>query len=153
MKAYLDIETSFSGDITIIGIYYSDGRLLQLVGDNVTRANLLDSLNGARTIFTYNGSRFDLPVIRNKLGVDLTTHYNCHDLMYDCWKQNLYGGLKRVEEQLEIDRDSKGIDGWEAMRLWEHYKTHDDEQALTTLLHYNRDDVINLTTLEEKLKI
>ena len=50
MKAYLDIETSFSGDITIIGIYYSDGRLLQLVGDNVNRANLLDSLNGASTI-------------------------------------------------------------------------------------------------------
>ena len=71
--------------------------------------------------------------------------------MYDCWKQNLYGGLKRVEEQLGIDRDSKGIDGWEAMRLWENYKVHNDQQSLTTLLHYNRDDVINLTTLEEKL--
>jgi uncharacterized protein YprB with RNaseH-like and TPR domain len=72
--------------------------------------------------------------------------------MYDCWKQNLYGGLKRVEEQLGIERDFQGIDGWEAMRLWEHYKEHDDEQALTTLLHYNRDDVINLITIEEKLK-
>ena len=72
--------------------------------------------------------------------------------MYDCWKQNLYGGLKRVEEQLGIYRDSNGIDGWEAMWLWEYYKEHGDEQSLTTLLHYNRDDVINLTTLEEKLK-
>ena len=151
MKVYLDIEISFSGDITIIGIYYSYGRLLQLVGDNVNRGNLLDCLNGVNTIFTYNGSRFDLPVIRNKLGVDLTTLYNCHDLMYDCWKQNLYGGLKRVEEQLGIARDSKGIDGWEAMRLWENYKKHSDEQSLITLLHYNRDDVINLITLEEKL--
>ena len=152
MKAYLDIETSFSGEITVIGIYYSDGRLIQLTGDEVNYDTLLASLNRAETIITYNGSRFDLPVIRNRLGIDLTQYYNCYDLMYDCWKYNLYGGLKSVEEQLGIDRNSKGIDGWEAMRLWENYRTHNDHQALSTLLQYNRDDVINLVTLEKKLK-
>ena len=152
MKAYLDIETSFSGEITVIGIYYSDGRLIQLTGDEVNYDNLLASLNRAKTIITYNGSRFDLPVIRNRLGIDLTQYYNCYDLMYDCWKCNLYGGLKRVEEQLGIDRNSKGIDGWEAMQLWENYRKHNDHQALSTLLQYNRDDVINLVTLEKKLK-
>ena len=152
MKAYLDIETSFSGEITVIGIYYSDGRLIQLTGDEVNYDTLLDSLNRAEAIITYNGSRFDLPVIRNRLGIDLTQYYNCYDLMYDCWKCNLYGGLKSVEEQLGIDRNSKGIDGWEAMRLWENYSKHNDHQALNTLLQYNRDDVINLVTLEKKLK-
>jgi len=152
MKAYLDIETSFGGDIAVIGIYYSDGRLLQLVGNRVNRDDLLDSLNSAKTIVTYNGSRFDMPVIRNKLGVNLAALYNCHDLMYECWRQNLYGGLKRVEEQLGIDRDSKGIDVWEAMRLWENYQESNNQQSLTTLLYYNRDDVINLVTLEKKLK-
>jgi len=38
--------------------------------------------------------------------------------MFDCWKENLYGGLKKVEEKLGIERLSKGIDGIEAMRLW-----------------------------------
>lgn len=152
MKAYLDIETSFSGEITVIGIYYSDGRLIQLTGDEVNYDTLLASLNRAETIITYNGSRFDLPVIRNRLGIDLTQYYYCYDLMYDCWKCNLYGGLKSVEEQLGINRTSKGIDGWEAMRLWENYRKHNDHLALSTLLQYNRDDVINLVTLEKKLK-
>ena len=152
MKAYLDIETSFSGEITVIGIYYSDGRLMQLIGDEINCDKLLNSLNRAETIITYNGSLFDLPVIRNKLGIDLTKHYSCYDLMYDCWRYNLYGGLKRVEEQLGIDRASKGINGWEAMRLWENYREYKDQQALTTLLNYNRDDVMNLVTLEKKLK-
>jgi len=152
MKAYLDIETSFSGEITVIGIYYSNGRLTQLIGDEINCDNLLSSLNRTETIITYNGSRFDLPVIRNKLGVDFHNYYNCYDLMYDCWKCNFYGGLKSVEEQLGIDRDSKGIDGWEAMRLWENYRKYKDHQALTTLLNYNRDDVMNLVTLERKLK-
>jgi len=152
MKVYLDIETSFSGEITVIGIYYSDGRLIQLIGDEVNCNNLLNSLTRTETIVTYNGSRFDLPIIRNKLGIDLTKHYNCYDLMYDCWKCNLYGGLKRVEEQLGIDRASKGINGWEAMRLWENFSKYNDHQALTTLLQYNRDDVINLVNLEKKLK-
>jgi uncharacterized protein YprB with RNaseH-like and TPR domain len=151
LKAYLDIETSFSGEITILGIYFSDGRLIQLVEDDVNRDTLLDTLNPTDSIVTYNGSRFDLPVIRNKLDVDLNTHYKCHDLMYDCWKRNLYGGLKKVEAQLGIDRESQGIDGWEAMRLWENYKKKNDQKALTILLHYNRDDVINLATLEKKL--
>ncbi len=71
--------------------------------------------------------------------------------MYECWRQNLYGGLKKVEKHLGITRDSLGIDGWEAMRLWERYNKNDDLQALKTLLDYNRDDVINLPILEEKL--
>ena len=152
MKAYLDIETSFGGEITIIGIYYSDSRFIQLIGDKVSRDNLLHTLNSAETIVTYNGSRFDLPVIRNKLGVDLTQLYICYDLMYDCWNQNIYGGLKKVEEQLRINRALKDIDGWEAMRLWEHYRNNKDEQALNILLEYNRNDVMNLSILEKKLK-
>jgi len=152
MKAYLDIETSFTGEITVIGIYYSDGRLIQLIGDEVNCSNLLNSLTSTETIVTYNGSRFDLPIIRNKLGIDLTKHYRCYDLMYDCWKCNLYGGLKHVEEQLGIDRASKGINGCEAMRLWKNFKKYNDQKALNTLLQYNRDDVINLVILEKKLR-
>jgi hypothetical protein len=151
MKVYLDIETSFSGKISVIGIYHENGTLIQLVGDEVTGQNLITSLNKTTTIVTYNGSRFDLPVIKNRLGTDLKEQFHSSDLMYECWRRNLFGGLKKVEEQLGITRDSLGIDGWEAMRLWERYKKNHDLQALKTLLDYNRDDVINLPILEEKL--
>ena len=152
MKAYLDIETSYNSDITIIGIFYADGHVRQLIGDEITCENLLESLNGIETIITYNGSRFDLPVIRNKLGLDLTTHYTCFDLMYECWEKNLYGGLKRVEAQLGIERASQSIDGWEAMQLWENYVRYHDQQALGILLQYNRDDIMNLVILEKRLQ-
>ena len=151
MKAYLDIETSFSGKITIIGIYHENDSLIQLVGNDITNSSLMSNLNKTTTIVTYNGNRFDLPVIKNRLGTDLKEHFRSLDLMYECWRQNLYGGLKKVEEQLGIARNSRGIDGWEAMRLWERYIHNNDLKALKTLLYYNRDDVLNLPILEKKL--
>ena len=72
--------------------------------------------------------------------------------MYDCWRRRLYGGLKRVEEQLGIFRRSRGIDGIEAMRLWQRYETTRDRRALMTLLEYNREDVLNLEALDRILK-
>ena len=72
--------------------------------------------------------------------------------MYDCWRNNLRGGLKSVEYQLGIDRDSVGIDGLEAVRLWWRYVEMFDLDALNILLKYNKEDVQNLKVLKEKLK-
>ena len=152
MKAYLDIETSFSGEITIVGIFCPPKRMIQLVGDEVNWTNLWNALDGVTSILTYNGARFDLPVIKRAVKLDLKKYFECQDLMYDCWERNLYGGLKRVEEQLGIERVSKGIDGLEAMRLWERFRLYGDEKALQVLLEYNREDVVNLLSLEEKLR-
>jgi uncharacterized protein YprB with RNaseH-like and TPR domain len=152
MKAYLDIETSFKGEITVIGIYHHPSRFIQLIGEEVTRTNLLNALEPASIIITYNGSRFDIPVIYRKLGIDLRSFFECHDLMFDCWKRKLYGGLKKVEEMLGIKRQLKGLDGFDAMRLWEEYTLNGDAMALYTLLRYNKEDVINLLYLEEALK-
>jgi uncharacterized protein YprB with RNaseH-like and TPR domain len=158
IDAYLDIETTglfvSCDDITVIGIYlYNSGnsRLIQLIGAEATGDNLLEALEGVSTIFTYNGSRFDLPFIYAYLGVDLTDLYQHHDLMYDCWRENLYGGFKAVEVQLGIPRQLKDIGGFEAIMLWRKYQNHNDQDALALLLEYNREDVINLKTLREKL--
>ena len=151
MKAYLDIETSFDGAITIVGCYLVDRGLIQLVGGMVSDISVWRALEGVETICTYNGSRFDLPVIRRRLGLDLAKEFRSHDLMYDCWRNGLFGGLKRVEEQLGIARRSKGIDGWDAMRLWSRYEDGGDREALEILLAYNRDDVLNLPVLEARL--
>jgi uncharacterized protein YprB with RNaseH-like and TPR domain len=152
MKAYLDIETSFGGEITVVGIFCPPGRMVQLVGDEANWTNLWNALDGVSTILTYNGARFDLPVIKRAMKLDLNKYFECRDLMYDCWEQNLYGGLKRVEEKLGIERLSKGIDGLMAMRLWERFRLYGEESALQTLLEYNREDVVNLVFVEEKLR-
>jgi len=152
MKAYLDIETSFGGEITIVGVFCPPDRMVQLVGDEVNWTNLWNVLEGVTEILTYNGSRFDLPVIKRVVGLDLNRYFECRDLMYYCWEKNLYGGLKRVEEQVGIERASKGIDGLEAMRLWERFRLYGDERALQALLEYNREDVVNLCRLEAYLE-
>ncbi|MBI3988914.1 MAG: ribonuclease H-like domain-containing protein [candidate division NC10 bacterium] len=151
MKGYLDIETSFEGEITIIGLYAEDRGMIQLVGPEVTELKLYQALEDLETICTYNGSRFDLPVIRRRLGAELVKEFRSHDLMYDCWRLGLYGGLKRVEKQLGIPRQLKGLDGYDAMRLWAAYQLDRNQEALATLLEYNQEDVLNLATLEDIL--
>ena len=151
MKAYLDIETAFDGAITVIGLHAEDRGFIQLVGGRICDVALWGALEGIGTVCTYNGSRFDLPVIRRRLGLDLAKEFRSHDLMFDCWRNGLFGGLKRVEEQLGIARRSKGIDGWDAMRLWSRYEDGGDKEALEILLAYNRDDVLNLPVLEARL--
>lgn len=158
--AYLDIETTslspHTGDLTVIGLYLESGRrhrLIQLVGDEISAAKLVEIFDGVNALYTYNGSRFDLPYIQAKLGVDLTKHCLHHDLMYDCWLRNLYGGLKEVERQLGIDRETAGIDGRMAVQLWWSYRFYGDEKFLKALLEYNREDVLNLKALRQKLKV
>jgi uncharacterized protein len=152
LKAYLDIETSFGKEITIIGIFIPPDRVIQLVGEDANWTNLWNALDGVTEILTYNGARFDLPVIRQAVKLDLNKYFDCRDLMYACWRRNLYGGLKKVEEKLGIDRITKGIDGMEAMRLWERFRLYGDEGALEILLAYNREDVVNLYHLEGHLE-
>jgi uncharacterized protein YprB with RNaseH-like and TPR domain len=157
-EAYLDIETTglYPGlnEITVVGIYLTnsiDAQFVQLVGDDITADNLLDVLQGASIIYTYNGSRFDLPFIYLRLGINLASLYKHCDLMYDCWRNTLYGGLKAVERQLGIERQLKDVKGYEAVRLWWKYQNDYDQDALATLLEYNKEDVVNLKILKERL--
>ena len=158
LDAYLDIETTGLScqyaDITVIGIYLvngSENHLVQLVGREITVDNLLEALHGVQTIYTYNGKRFDLPFIHGSLGIDLETVADHHDLMYDCWRNNLYGGFKSVEQQLGIPRQLQGVGGLGAIWLWWRYQYDDDQNALTLLLQYNKEDVVNLKALRERL--
>jgi hypothetical protein len=121
------------------------------VGEEITEGSLLELLDGVSTIFTYNGKRFDLPFIRDRLGLNLEAEFGHHDLMYDCWRNNLYGGFKAVEQQLGIPRRLKGIGGFEAVMLWWKYVNDGDKRALRLLMEYNKEDVMNLTALRQSL--
>ena len=158
VEAYLDIETtglSLSDCMmTVAGIYIckgADSSVVQLVGKDITADSLLEALDGVRIIHTYNGSRFDLPFIHSSMGIDLSHMFPHRDLMFDCWKNNLYGGLKAVERQLGIERRLKDMNGWEAIKLWWKYVDYLDFEALNRLLEYNREDIVNLRTLKDRL--
>jgi len=153
MRAYLDIDTTFSGSISMIGIYRPDIGTIQLVGGGVRDVVLYEALEGVSTIVTFNGSCFDLPVIRKRLYADLKRDFEHCDLLYICRRQGLRGGLKKVEQILGIGRATAGISGWDAPRLWHRYESTGDQRALRTLLDYNREDVVNLALLENHLGI
>ena len=160
LRAYLDIETTglscHYADVTVIGIALEKGRkcrVVQLIEDDLYEEMLLKNLEGVDEIYTYNGSRFDLPFMESKLGIDLKQYFKHTDLMYDCWRQNLKGGLKVVERLLGIKRRLTGVDGYIAVQLWYDYANNDNEQALQTLLDYNEEDVVNLRVLRRKLGV
>jgi len=150
-RSYLDIETAFDQSLTIVGILREDRGIVQLVGTRITAEAILEYLDGSGVIHTYNGHSFDLPRIKGELGLDLRRRFPSRDLMHDCWKRKWMGGFKKVEERVGIARQSKGIDGWAAMQLWEKYLDEDNLEALQTLLLYNREDVENLWKLREIL--
>jgi len=158
LEAYLDIETTglspSLAEVTVVGIHLCRGdetSFIQLVGDDITAGSLLEALDGVDVLYTYNGSRFDLPFLHACLGIDLSRRFTHHDLMYDCWRNNLYGGFKAVERQLRITRQLTEVNGFEAIRLWWRYIDYFDLDALDTLLEYNREDVVNLKVLKDRL--
>jgi uncharacterized protein YprB with RNaseH-like and TPR domain len=158
-SAYLDIETtglsSYTSELTIIGIHVENGGdwVVQLTGDEISRTGLMKALKSVATLYTYNGSRFDLPFIRETLGIDLSEHCPHIDLMYACWQRNLKGGLKAVERQLGIDRKLTDVNGLVAVQLWHDYKSRGCKLSLNKLLEYNKEDVLNLKKLREILNV
>jgi uncharacterized protein YprB with RNaseH-like and TPR domain len=159
-RAYLDIETTgFSRnyyDITVVGAAVERKgqlELTQLIGSRITKSGLLRVLKGVDEIYTYNGSRFDLPFIETRIGINLKGKFCHRDLMYDCWKKKLKGGLKAVERRLRIKRKLTDIDGYMAVRLWWDYVNNNDRESLQTLLKYNAEDVLNLQVLRRRLGI
>jgi len=157
-EAYLDIETTglntLRDEITVVGIFIDkgDNGLVQLVGREISSSRIIDLVKDVDVIYTYNGSRFDLPFIKENLGLNLIDFCYHHDLMYECWKRRLFGGLKGVERTLGIERSLPWVNGMLAVELWYDYITNQNLHALQTLLKYNEEDVVNLRELRYRLE-
>jgi uncharacterized protein YprB with RNaseH-like and TPR domain len=160
VRAYIDIETTAldpaEGELTVVGIHIEQEgqeRLVQLYEDTLTKDNLLAALEGADALYSYNGKEFDLPFIAAKLGVNLASTFRHCDLMRRCWRRNLYGGQKKVEKKLGISRETTGVDGAQAVALWNDYRLNGNSEALRTLLLYNAEDARNLAHIRRKLGV
>lgn len=110
------------------------------------RTRLLRELPDGGRFFTYNGHCFDLPCIRDQLGIDLHDHFQSVDLRWVCQKNGITGGQKRIERRFSITRKLPEMDGLDAIALWDRSQ-QGDEQALCTLLLYNAEDINGLVTI------
>lgn len=146
--AYLDIETTGCGyedDITVIGYY--DGFEMKSFVKGINMDEFPSAISGARMLVTFFGSGFDLPFIRRRFP-QLKLNQLHVDLCFLFRKIGQTGGLKHIERTLGICRipETNGLDGMDAVRMWDEYKRGDDS-ALELLLLYNKEDVINMETL------
>ena len=148
---YLDIETSGgwqgTDDITVIGIY--DGANVQTFVHGINLNDFEIAIANYDLVITFNGTAFDLPFIQSQFpGISLPPAHI--DLRFLLKKVGYAGGLKKIEKELGIARESSidGMDGYDAVRLWQAYQWGDDA-ALETLMRYNRADIVNLEPLME----
>lgn len=149
---FFDIETTgldaARNDVTTV-TFHRGGETTTLVqGDNLTADALHEQFDPADLIVTFNGKRFDVPFLEQSF--DLAIDVPHVDLMYPCKRLGLTGGLKQVEKDVGIDRDRPDLSGRDAVRLWRQYERGDDD-ALDTLVSYNRDDTENLRTLMDQV--
>ncbi len=150
---YLDIETTGGppqqGEVTVVGLY-ANGRMTSLVqGESLTEDRLADELSRYDLLVTFFGSVFDLRYLQAKYpGLVLDQPHL--DLCFAARRLGLRGGLKRVETTVGIERPDaiQGLDGWEAVRLWQAWRAG-EARALDLLLQYNEADTRNLESLAE----
>lgn len=146
--AYIDIETTgVTGSediITTVAMYDGDSLKCFVQGDNLQEFR--EAISNYRVLVTYNGRCFDVPVLRRYLHLPLDQAHI--DLRFVLARLGFKGGLKKCEKQLGINRGHlNGLDGYDAVLLWNEFKLHRDRAALETLLAYNVLDAVNLEHL------
>lgn len=144
---YFDIETTGlnerSAVVTTVSCHRDGETRTYVRGRDLTAGALHEELTGADLLVSFNGKRFDVPFLEHHFDLDVSTPHL--DLMYPCRQADLTGGLKTIERDVGIARESD-VDGREAVRLWHQYEAG-DEAALERLTRYNRLDAENLASL------
>lgn len=146
--AYLDIETDgLSRDalVTVVTVHRKNKTYTLTEGFDLDSESLSEALDGSKLLVTFNGSCFDVPVLRNSFP-EVDFDIPQYDLRFASRKVGFKGGLKPLEIELGIHRseDIIDVDGSMAVHLWHQWKRHGDEDALNILQEYNRADTINL---------
>jgi uncharacterized protein len=145
---YFDIETDGRAEQrpTVVSLFDADGLHVFIEGRNM---EALSAALGRRSLWvTFNGSCFDVPVLRNHFP-DLPKP-QCHlDLRFIYRRLGMGHGLKALEDHFKLSRAPhlRGVNGWDAVILWRAYRAHGDVAALRFLVEYNLYDAFNLRTL------
>jgi len=149
---YLDIETSGGGgdqeEITVIGLY--DGLSVQTFVNGINLNDFEAAVARYDLVITFNGSQFDLPVIRRHFPHIALPPAHI-DLRFLLKRLGYGGGLKAIEKRFGLARDGEidGLNGYHAVLLWNAY-TWGDQGALDRLIQYNTADIVHLKPLMKK---
>nr|WP_303647526.1 ribonuclease H-like domain-containing protein [Haloarchaeobius amylolyticus] len=145
---FFDIETTGLSKerdrVTTVSFHRGDETTTLVQGDDLTAETIREQFEDAALMATFNGARFDVPFLETSF--DLALDLPHIDLMYPCKRIGLDGGLKTIEQDVGIAREGPDISGRDAVRLWNEYE-RGSQEALDTLVEYNRDDTRNLKTL------
>ncbi len=150
---YLDIEsTGRYGEIAVLGAWDGEQYHPFVRGRNLEKEPVHHLLARSRMLVTFNGSSFDLPLLRRYFAAPLPEGLLRVDLRHLCARLGLTGGLKRIEEVLGITRPAgvRGMTGEEAILLWRQYLVTGEEDFLEAILAYNEADCKNLELLAER---
>lgn len=144
--SFFDIETNGMGPdsrITLIACYHKDRMYTFLQDENLN--DFLDLLDEVDLLVSYNGACFDVPFVERAFNIPEIPCPHI-DLRWLCRQQELRGGLKSIEQQLGIDRppDLVGVDGEEAVWLWDFWHRDRDTRAREKLIRYCCADVLSL---------
>lgn len=158
----VDYEVHSDGRHTIVG-----DRLVQLIGEECTKENLMRELDGTDEILSYHGRTkpdfkgrigYDFGVIAAQLGVVLDDLIKSTDLELDCHRAGIYGGLKGAENEIAVlpPRISGITDGKELETVLYAIAACEDEKKKDKLWkkakRYNLEDVISLPMIEKYIR-
>jgi len=101
-------------------------------------------------VTTFNGSLFDLPVIRRHFPHIALPPVHI-DLRFLLKRLGYRGGLKAIEKRFSLTRAAEinGMNGYDAVKLWTAYQ-QGELSALERLVQYNTADIVHLEPLMER---
>ncbi|MBJ6765539.1 ribonuclease H-like domain-containing protein [Myxococcaceae bacterium JPH2] len=147
---YFDIETDGSKTQvpTVVSLFDASGLSVFVQGRNMDA--LPEAMAARRLWVTFNGSCFDVPVLKDYFGPGRFPAPAAHiDLRFVTRRLGMGGGLKEIEDKIGAARPPhlKGVHGWDAVLLWRAYLRRGDIEALRFLVEYNLYDAFQLRTL------
>lgn len=152
----LDIETNGfmpeqGGYVTMVGIYNGFDYKCLIRDRDLTPENLVKELSGYKYLITFYGAAFDVPFILRSMP-DIKFNIPHFDVCFGAKRVGFKGGLKKLEIDIGIERDKsvKGLNGYDAVKLWEH-ALQGSSEALELLKIYNKEDTVNLFRIAETI--
>ena len=142
--AFLDLEAA-GEKVTVAGVMDRQG--LMSFGSDL--AGFRERALGWRALVTFNGTAFDLPILRRVLpGWEPPAVHV--DLRHVYQRLREKGGLKELEPRAGFFRPPHlaALSGADAVALW-HAQVRGDRGALRRLVEYNLYDVFHLRPLAE----
>ena len=151
--SYFDLETDGLGHgaSVVVAVIYHRGELLYFVrGENLD--DFLDLLEEVKLLVSFNGASFDIPMLCKTWNIPELPCPHI-DLRWQSYHFGLSGGLKQIERKLGIKRPRglRGVDGFEAVMLWERWSEGGDIKAKEKLLRYCAADVLSLAAINSLL--